>query len=146
MGAGTLTVYQGTSTGLSAMSVGLIQGANAGNGLGVLSQVGGDVNGDGYADLIVSGPSASPGGRAGAGTLFVVHGNSTGFGSPPARVLDGPTMLENFWVSIARVEAPNLVPAMAFAPFIDRWPTALRFARRDTRANDVVARASAAGS
>ena len=40
----------------------------------------GDVNGDGFADLIVGAPGADPGGRDGAGESYVVFGDPGGFG------------------------------------------------------------------
>ncbi len=40
----------------------------------------GDVNGDGFADLIVGAPFADPGGRRNAGESYVVFGDPAGFG------------------------------------------------------------------
>jgi hypothetical protein len=41
----------------------------------------GDINGDGFDDVIISAPEAGPGGRFGAGRSFVVFGRSSGFGN-----------------------------------------------------------------
>ena len=41
----------------------------------------GDVNGDGFDDLIVSNPGASPNGFAGAGSSYLIFGKNTGFGA-----------------------------------------------------------------
>jgi hypothetical protein len=51
--------------------------ANDQNGLSVASA--GDVNGDGYADIIIGSPFADPGGRSGAGQSYVIFGTSAGF-------------------------------------------------------------------
>ncbi|TKJ31548.1 hypothetical protein CEE39_07085 [bacterium (candidate division B38) B3_B38] len=44
----------------------------------------GDINGDGYDDLIIGAPWADPGGRSGAGETYVIFGDS--FSSPPYTV------------------------------------------------------------
>jgi Ca2+-binding RTX toxin-like protein len=53
--------------------------ANDSSGWSVASA--GDVNGDGFDDLIVGAISADPGGRAGAGSSYVVFGKAGGFAS-----------------------------------------------------------------
>jgi glycosylphosphatidylinositol phospholipase D len=59
-----------------------VLGGEAGGGLGASVAVG-DLNGDGFADLIAGAPDASPGGKAGAGSVFVIYGRS---GSLPQRM------------------------------------------------------------
>jgi hypothetical protein len=50
----------------------------------------GDVNGDGFADLIIGAPNADPGGRTRAGESYVVFGQAGGFGpSLELSALDG---------------------------------------------------------
>ena len=56
-----------------------IFGAAAGDKLGGAVAVIGDVNGDGFDDLAISAPSASPGGRATAGQVHIVFGRAEGF-------------------------------------------------------------------
>lgn len=60
----------------------IIPGAASGDQLGgVLGSItSGDINGDNKRDLIFSAPFASPGGKAGAGIVYVVYGKS-GLGS-----------------------------------------------------------------
>ena len=43
----------------------------------------GDVNGDGFADLIVGAPAPTPGGRHDDGESYVVFGKPGGFGAAP---------------------------------------------------------------
>ncbi|MSS71013.1 MAG: choice-of-anchor D domain-containing protein [Candidatus Latescibacteria bacterium] len=59
-----------------------IVGSEAGGSLGASVAVG-DLNGDGFADLIIGAPDASPGGKAGAGSVFVIHGRT---GSLPQKM------------------------------------------------------------
>ena len=44
------------------------------------SSVPGDIDGDGYRDLVVSAPDAAVGGRAGAGAVVIFHGSASGLG------------------------------------------------------------------
>ena len=62
---------------LSASEGFLIRGASSHDLLGVSVSGAGDVNGDGYADLIVGASSA----RSGAGESFIVFGSAAGFGT-----------------------------------------------------------------
>ena len=73
-------------TSLSASGGFIIQGDTAGDQAGFSVASAGDVNGDGFADLIVGAPYGDDGGNA-AGEAYVVFGKSTGFGT--AVVLGG---------------------------------------------------------
>jgi Ca2+-binding RTX toxin-like protein len=60
------------------------------NGSGSSVSGAGDVNGDGFADLIIGAPHASPGGRSSAGESYVVFGKAGGFAaSLDLSALDG---------------------------------------------------------
>ena len=69
-----------------ALGVGgfVIHGADVGDESGYSVSSAGDVNGDGFDDLIIGapdadGPGAAPGTRPGAGDSYVVFGSGTGF-------------------------------------------------------------------
>ena len=57
------------------------------NGIGVFAQSGwsvssaGDVNGDGFDDLIIGAPTVAPNGIPNAGQSYVVFGSNSGFGA-----------------------------------------------------------------
>ncbi|MGV0960375.1 MAG: Ig-like domain-containing protein [Limnohabitans sp.] len=70
----------GTGIDLSAINAGVggfaINGAMAGDVSGVSVSAAGDVNGDGFADLIVGAHSVDPAGRTNAGASYVVYGGT----------------------------------------------------------------------
>ncbi|MHB8481737.1 MAG: fibronectin type III domain-containing protein [Nitrospiria bacterium] len=53
-----------------------MNGAGAGDQLGRALSSKSDLNGDGYPDLLIGAPSASPGGRTNAGSVYVVLGKA----------------------------------------------------------------------
>ncbi|HEY3355167.1 MAG TPA: FG-GAP-like repeat-containing protein, partial [Polyangia bacterium] len=77
--AGRVAVYLGTSSGLTATPVWTYTGTEAGGVLGASVAGAGDVNRDGYADVIVGAPLAAGGGQA-----LVFHGSAAGPRATPA--------------------------------------------------------------
>ncbi len=83
-------------TGLTAADGFIIQGAGTNDQTGRSVSGAGDVNGDGFADLIVGAPSGDNGGLS-AGEAYVVFGKADSFGSPDSanrRVIDLTTLAE----------------------------------------------------
>src|SRR4028118_784786 len=58
-----------------------INGIAVGDGSGFSVSSAGDVNGDGFDDVIIGAVSADPNGISGAGQSYVVFGSNSGFGA-----------------------------------------------------------------
>lgn len=81
-------VYSGSPTGLALMpSQTLVGGAGEAFGAAVASA--GDINGDGFTDLIVGAPNAAAGGRGFAGNVRVYLGSVGALGTTPSQTLGG---------------------------------------------------------
>jgi Ca2+-binding RTX toxin-like protein len=89
-GAGQSYVVFGSNSGFGAsFNLSALNGSNgfAINGIAALDQSGwsvssaGDVNGDGFDDLIIGAYGADPNGINGAGQSYVVFGSNSGFGA-----------------------------------------------------------------
>jgi len=78
-GAGRVSVYNGSATGLSATPSRVLDGAEAFEGFGRSMAAVGDINGDGFGDLAVGSPFGSSGGRA-VGVVRVFYGSASGIG------------------------------------------------------------------
>ncbi len=99
---GAAFVYHGSSAGLSATPNSMPDDAdqlNANFGFSVASA--GDVNGDGYSDVII-GASSYDDVFANEGRSFVYYGSATGVSAVPTSVLDNANQLNaNFGFSVA---------------------------------------------
>lgn len=100
MGRGRVDVFFGGPSGIGSAASLTLRGAAAGELFGISLGSAGDVNGDGFGDLIVGAYEASPGGRTNAGLAIVFHGSSAGVGATPARVLEGVAMGDRFGRSV----------------------------------------------
>lgn len=88
-GAGTVSVFHGSSTGIPALPTRVLEGSTESGSFGEgLAEIG-DLNRDGFADLVAASPVADPGGRNNAGMLSVFLGAVTGVSATPVRVIEG---------------------------------------------------------
>lgn len=101
--AGAVSVYLGRLNGVAMAPARVLEGSAESDAFGGAVMGVGDLNGDGFADLVVGANSASPGGLTNAGTATVFHGSLTGIPALPARVLEGASALEQFGFSVASV-------------------------------------------
>jgi hypothetical protein len=80
---GIASVYLGSPSGPSGSASWTGEGNQTGGQFGSSVGTAGDVNGDGYADVIVGAP-AYDGGQVDEGRAFVYHGSAAGLASAPA--------------------------------------------------------------
>jgi hypothetical protein len=83
---GSVLVYHGGPAGLSPQPTATIAGLEINGGFGTVLASAGDVNGDGYADIIVG----ANGTNHGQGSAYIFEGGPTGLGSTPAATLLSP--------------------------------------------------------
>ncbi len=77
---GAALVYQGTSTGLDLGSARILDSNQSDSWMGSASASAGDVNGDGYSDVIVGARNYNMG-AGNEGAAFIYHGSASGIGS-----------------------------------------------------------------
>jgi hypothetical protein len=94
---GAAFVYQGSISGLSTDPAWMAQSDQAGSLFGESAATAGDVNGDGFSDVIVGAPDFDHGFDL-EGRTFVYHGSASGLGSVPAWTAEGN---EDFGNSVA---------------------------------------------
>lgn len=97
---GSVLVYLGTTTGLATAATWTITDAG-GTGLGSSVASAGDVNGDGYADLIVGTP------RNGRGGAQIYFGSATGLSTSPSWSASVPTTAGSFGQAVSGVGDVN---------------------------------------
>ena len=88
----------------------IIAGADPGDVSGFSISGGGDINGDGFDDIIVGAPGGDPNGSENAGEAFVIFGRGSGFGSlldlsvinnSNGFVLEGRRLVDRFGAAVA---------------------------------------------
>ena len=98
---GTIDLYLGSATGLPTVSAYLGFPLNEpGNRFGFSVGTAGDVNGDGYSDLIVGAYQANDG-QFGAGAAYLYLGSASTAGTSAAWTAEGDQGEVNFGVSVA---------------------------------------------
>ncbi len=97
---GRAYVYQGSATGLEATAAWRADGDESDAFFGWTVGSAGDVNGDGYSDVIVGAPSYNGYGQY-EGAVFVYHGSATGLGSTPNWASTAVQAASGFGASVA---------------------------------------------
>ncbi len=82
--AGKVYVYHGSLSGLPADADGAVSGGAQGDKLGTSVATAGDVDGDGYSDIVVGIPYYDSGGLTDIGRVQVFRGGVSGIGIEPA--------------------------------------------------------------
>ncbi|HEX6428066.1 MAG TPA: integrin alpha, partial [Niastella sp.] len=84
---GAAFVYHGSARGINANTTALVESNQVNAYLGCSVASAGDVNGDGYSDVIV-GASLYDNGQTDEGAAFVYHGSATGISTAAAAVVE----------------------------------------------------------
>jgi flavodoxin len=97
---GAFNIYHGSATGIPLTPATSIEMNQAFTTLGYAVAGAGDVNGDGYADVIVGAPNYSNGNNT-EGMFRIYHGSATGLLTTPAVTIEGNQDFAQMGVSVA---------------------------------------------
>lgn len=119
--AGRVLVYLGSSTGISGAAAWSAIGAMANARFGHSVSTAGDVNGDGYSDIIIGAP-----GHASQGAVFIYHGSAMGLQLAAAWSALGGEAASGFGSCVALagdVNADNVSDILVGAPLANELGT-----------------------
>lgn len=97
---GVAFVYHGSATGISSTYSTVLECNQAGAWFGYSVAGAGDVNGDGYADIIV-GSGSYDNGETDEGAAFIYHGSASGIGTAYATLLEANASNRKFGYAVA---------------------------------------------
>ncbi len=97
---GAVFVYLGSATGLVTTPAAILESNQANSLFGREVKSAGDVNGDGFSDIIV-GASLYDNGQVDEGVAFIYHGSATGINTTPAVILEGDQANSYYGQSLA---------------------------------------------
>lgn len=94
---GYAKVFHGSADGLAAAATTTIRGAGAGSTLGRSVDAAGDIDGDGYDDVVIG----IPGERAAHGAVALHHGSATGVETAARTTIDGGALGAKLGTSVS---------------------------------------------
>ncbi len=94
--AGRVVIHHGSATGVSATAARTLTGVGTNVRYGYAIGGGGDVNGDGYDDIVIG----SHGYSTSTGRVYVHHGSASGIPATAATTLTGPSTSSNFGIAV----------------------------------------------
>jgi hypothetical protein len=97
---GAAFVYHGSSTGINENAVAMIEGNQIGAEMGYAASSAGDVNGDGYSDVI-AGAYFYSNGQTYEGGASVYHGSASGISTTVSAILESNQVNANLGYSVA---------------------------------------------
>jgi hypothetical protein len=124
--AGAVQIYHGSGTGLAAVADWTTTGGLAGVEYGQGCGTAGDVNGDGYADVIVGADKYPAGGLTESGRAFAFYGSASGLPLLPDWTRDGAAAGDLFGrraASVGDVNGDGYADVGVAAPYRDHLGT-----------------------
>jgi Zn-dependent metalloprotease/uncharacterized protein YcfL len=100
VGEGAALLYLGSATGPLDAPSWSVQSNQAGGGMGSSVDTAGDVNGDGFSDILVSVPGYSAG-QSGEGAVFAYYGSPTGPATTPNWIAESNVASMGFGTSVS---------------------------------------------
>jgi hypothetical protein len=98
---GAIIVAMGSASGISTGSGTIVESNQAHSAFGVSISGAGDVNGDGYADIIVGAPEFAINSNSAEGACFVYYGTKTGVNSNQYKILSLTQDFDDFGTSVS---------------------------------------------
>lgn len=98
--AGSALVFHGSEAGIQLGARSAIQGRQPNDWFGSVLTTAGDVNGDGFADVVIGAPNAFRMTSEEVGRVAIYHGGLGGISTEPARTLAGSMTREKFGSAI----------------------------------------------
>ncbi|MBK8495808.1 MAG: FG-GAP repeat protein [Chitinophagaceae bacterium] len=97
---GAAFVYHGSATGINTTPAAIVESNQVNARLGISVSTAGDVNGDGYSDIIV-GANLYDSGETDEGAAFVYHGSVTGINTTAVTIVQSDQALTQMGFSVA---------------------------------------------
>ena len=123
---GAAFVYHGSATGLSSTANWMMEGNQAGAELGGAVSTAGDVNGDGYSDIIIGVHNYDSNTELDVGRAYVYHGAPTGLSQTEGWKAEGEQINAQLGTSVSTagdVNGDGYDDVLVGAPFYDNGET-----------------------
>jgi len=122
---GAAFVYHGSATGINITATTMTESGQVNANLGYAVSGAGDINGDGYSDVIVGAPYFDNG-QTDEGVVFIYHGSANGINPTSAAMLESNQAASGFGFSVSEagdVNGDGYSDVIIGAPYFDNPQT-----------------------